>query len=155
MKIHIAGRETVCEAKTGETLLQALAGAGIAVSAPCGGRGICGKCRVRLLEGTVRELTPDSSGIFLACRGIPAGDIRIELLSVEGPVVNEVGALNVPGFSPEQIPGHAGLALDIGTTTLSAALVDLDTARLLETYSVLNDQRIFGADVMKDRKSVV
>jgi uncharacterized 2Fe-2S/4Fe-4S cluster protein (DUF4445 family) len=63
-------------------------------------------------------------------------------------VINEVSALNVPGFTPEQIPLHAGVALDIGTTTLSAALVDPDTARMLETYSVLNDQRIFGADVM-------
>ncbi|MDR2404696.1 MAG: ASKHA domain-containing protein [Spirochaetaceae bacterium] len=148
MKIHIAGRETVCEARAEESLLEALAGAGIAISAPCGGRGICGKCRVRLLEGTVRKVAPDSSGIFLACQGIPAGDIHIELLSGEGPVINEVSALNVPGFIPEQIPSHAGLALDIGTTTLSAALVDLDTARFLETYSILNDQRIFGADVM-------
>jgi uncharacterized 2Fe-2S/4Fe-4S cluster protein (DUF4445 family) len=148
MKIHIAGRETVCEAQAEKPLLQALAGAGIVISAPCGGRGICGKCGVRLLEGKVGKVTPDSSGLFLSCQGIPEGDIRIEIPAGEGALINEVSALNVPGLVPEQIPCHAGVALDIGTTTLSAALVDLDSARLLETYSVLNDQRIFGADVM-------
>lgn len=42
----------------------------------------------------------------------------------------------------------AGVGLDIGTTTVQAQLVDLDTGEALDSVSVLNDQRVFGADVM-------
>ncbi|MCL2440414.1 MAG: ASKHA domain-containing protein [Treponema sp.] len=41
-----------------------------------------------------------------------------------------------------------GIAIDIGTTTIQAQLVDLDTGIILETFSALNNQRCFGADIM-------
>jgi uncharacterized 2Fe-2S/4Fe-4S cluster protein (DUF4445 family) len=43
---------------------------------------------------------------------------------------------------------HAAVALDIGTTTVQAQLVDLDTGKILDSFSALNDQRRFGADVI-------
>jgi len=43
---------------------------------------------------------------------------------------------------------RAGVALDVGTTTVQAQLIDLDTSAVLETFSAFNEQRIFGADVM-------
>jgi uncharacterized 2Fe-2S/4Fe-4S cluster protein (DUF4445 family) len=43
---------------------------------------------------------------------------------------------------------RAGLGIDIGTTTVQAQLVDLDTGETLQTFSGLNSQRGFGADVM-------
>ena len=43
---------------------------------------------------------------------------------------------------------RAGAALDIGTTTVQAQLINLDTSEILDTFSALNDQRIFGADVI-------
>ncbi|MDR2730224.1 MAG: hypothetical protein LBB81_04925, partial [Treponema sp.] len=45
-------------------------------------------------------------------------------------------------------PFCAAVGLDIGTTTIQAQLIDLDTGRTLETFSGLNDQRSFGADVI-------
>jgi len=48
----------------------------------------------------------------------------------------------------ENTPFRAGAALDIGTTTVQAQLFDLDSNEILDTYSALNDQRIFGADVI-------
>ena len=39
-------------------------------------------------------------------------------------------------------------AFDIGTTTIQAQLVDLRTGQTLDTFSGLNDQRVFGADVI-------
>ena len=45
-------------------------------------------------------------------------------------------------------PFRAGAALDIGTTTVQAQLIDLDTTEILDNFSALNDQRIFGADVI-------
>ena len=39
-------------------------------------------------------------------------------------------------------------AFDIGTTTIQAQLIDLHTGQTLDTFSGLNDQRVFGADVI-------
>jgi uncharacterized 2Fe-2S/4Fe-4S cluster protein (DUF4445 family) len=47
-----------------------------------------------------------------------------------------------------QTQTRAGAALDIGTTTIQAQLIDLDTGRTLDIFSSLNDQRSFGADVI-------
>ncbi len=41
-----------------------------------------------------------------------------------------------------------GIAIDIGTTTLAAYLIDLNTGVRLSTCSALNPQRKFGADVI-------
>lgn len=41
-----------------------------------------------------------------------------------------------------------GAAFDIGTTTIAAYLYDLNGGRHIDTYSVLNPQRKFGADVL-------
>jgi uncharacterized 2Fe-2S/4Fe-4S cluster protein (DUF4445 family) len=43
---------------------------------------------------------------------------------------------------------RAGAAIDIGTTTVQAQLINLETAECLGTFFSLNDQRCFGADVM-------
>src|SRR4030042_7201953 len=40
------------EAPVGTTLLEAVQAAGLGLDAECGGRGTCGGCRVRFLEGT-------------------------------------------------------------------------------------------------------
>ena len=52
----IRGAETtVTGARPGEKLITALERAGIAVSAPCGGRCFCGKCLVRV-DGAAGEI---------------------------------------------------------------------------------------------------
>ena len=43
---------------------------------------------------------------------------------------------------------HTGTAIDIGTTTVQAQLIDLDTGKIIDTFSALNEQRIFGTDVI-------
>ena len=44
--------------------------------------------------------------------------------------------------------GRYGIAFDIGTTTVAAALWDLDTKEKIETIGGVNPQRNFGADVL-------
>jgi ferredoxin len=39
------------EVKHGENLLTWLRKKGYSLPSPCGGKGVCGKCRVRVLEG--------------------------------------------------------------------------------------------------------
>ncbi|MDR2101776.1 MAG: ASKHA domain-containing protein [Treponema sp.] len=144
MNITVRGVDRVCTAGPGETVLSALARGGVAISAPCGGRGFCGKCKVRLVAGSISGVTPDPAGypagLFSACRAFPLSDITIALVQDETLAENPPpGVKNLPG---------AVVALDIGTTTLSARLLDPDTGEAAETLSQLNDQRVFGADVM-------
>jgi Na+-transporting NADH:ubiquinone oxidoreductase subunit F len=75
-------------AEAGTTLLAALSEHGILVPSVCGGRGICGRCRVKVNGGggpfTAREeakLGPDErkSGVRLACQLRIAGDLKVEV----------------------------------------------------------------------------
>jgi len=59
-------------------------------------------------------------------------------------VGNQVVALDPPGSTEDKL----GVALDIGTTTLAAGLVDLDTGRVVAIDAELNPQIAFGADVV-------
>jgi len=71
-----------------KNLLQTLISSGINIYASCGGRGTCGKCKIKILEG---KYTTESSqfiseeekrqGIVLACKTLPVSDIIVELLS--------------------------------------------------------------------------
>lgn len=66
----------------GMTLHTYLAEAGIVLAAPCGGRGICGKCRIQVRKGCFYSnnwetnpgektlLKPDADGYILACQAI-------------------------------------------------------------------------------------
>lgn len=64
----------------GTTLLEAAQDAGVALSAVCGGAGVCGDCRVRVLQGRVSRLNDverdhlteaeQASGLRLACQTI-------------------------------------------------------------------------------------
>ena len=45
--------EVTVECNTGDNLLEVARRANVAIDAPCSGNGSCGKCRVKLLEGTV------------------------------------------------------------------------------------------------------
>ncbi len=57
----------------GTTLLQAARLAGENIMAPCGGKGTCGKCAVRVVAGTVGAMRPVPrpvmlpKGMYLAC----------------------------------------------------------------------------------------
>jgi len=147
-KIRLQNTPIICSAGDGETILLACARAGVILSAPCGGRGHCGKCKVRLLEGKVKGVTadtgaPDADGYVLACSTVPASDITI---ACNGN--GEISGVETSPAGNRNCPARAGAAIDIGTTTVSAKLIDLDSHLVLGTVSELNDQRIFGADVM-------
>ena len=59
-------------------------------------------------------------------------------------VGDEVVALDPPDAAKDVL----GVAFDIGTTTLAAALVDLDTGKAVALDAELNPQITFGADVI-------
>ncbi|GHV76790.1 ferredoxin [Spirochaetia bacterium] len=78
------GAAVTALAPPGETLLETARKAGVDIDAPCSGNGTCGKCRVRLLEGTVegevpRHISPEeyTDGWRLACSIKPTSDLKV------------------------------------------------------------------------------
>ncbi len=121
---------------------------------PCAGRGTCGKCKV-LHEGGLAK--PDdierrhlSSGELivgnrLACRARVAGDVQIAL----SPVViysNKIFKACDRYRRERAVP--LGLAIDLGSTTVAAFLVMLDNGEVCAGGASLNQQTVYGADVI-------
>jgi uncharacterized 2Fe-2S/4Fe-4S cluster protein (DUF4445 family) len=151
MIVSIEGREGFCRAEEGESLLDVLRRWGITIDAPCGGHGRCGKCRVRILSGSFKtgdaqKVSESDTPWVCSCRVYPTSDlvIALPLALFAG---EQAGISSDPGDARKIIP-HAGFALDIGTTTVFVRLLDMDTRETVDTLSTLNDQRIYGADVM-------
>jgi len=121
------------------------------VEFPCGGRGRCRGCRVRLLDGTLpvsaeeaRRLTPAelAAGWRLACQARADGDLTLDLAQWETTILTDESPLP---FKPQE---GLGVAVDLGTTTLAAQLLDLQTGQVLAVRTALNRQARFGADIM-------
>lgn len=149
MKVNVTvlmdGRETVIPAQTGETILEALARAGIAVSAPCGGLGRCRKCAVRATGELACEDGARLDGqTVLACRTRLTGDARVRVSESKAEI------LKTGVSAGEETDGETGLgvSVDVGTTTLAAYLVERSTGRVLASDARLNPQRPHGADVI-------
>ena len=75
-------------AATGSKLLEALADADVLLPSPCGGRGTCGQCRVRIDAGGAPPLPSDTAriarrdlaqGVRLACQTVVRGAMRIHV----------------------------------------------------------------------------
>ena len=239
-------------AAPGETLLETSRAANVAIDAPCSGNGSCGKCRVKLLEGTVEGLQTNhitdedyAAGWRLSCASKVSSDVTVMVpdiasayqsrmktadlstgeevaiftrleedlkaagvdfsndfvetevtmeeptledtmpdterltMALEGalgcdkvclsyPTVHKLArVLRQSGFhvavagtlkdgvfhamdvrNANEPQPMCGLAIDIGTTTVSAVITDLKTGRLLAKGSGGNGQIRYGADVI-------
>ena len=120
------------ECSAGETLLSALGRAGEKLSAACGGKGLCGKCKV-IADG--KEV--------LSCETL-CGSVR----SVVVPRAEEIHALTKGAADIRGEGSGLGFAVDIGTTTVAAFLYDRPCGKLLGSRSGRNAQRSYGADVI-------
>lgn len=194
------------------------------LNAPCGGRGTCGKCRVKatgklspVSETECGLLSPVDieNGIRLACMTTIEGDAEVWLSEEKARILTEgsdlhvdllpavsVEQLNVPepdlddqrsdlerlyeslGAETADVSLHAlrklpeilratehhpwilrdlsgkiiditanepcvyGAAIDIGTTTIAAYLIDLKSGTCVQSRSAMNPQRAYGADVI-------
>jgi uncharacterized 2Fe-2S/4Fe-4S cluster protein (DUF4445 family) len=85
MEIRIADGRTI-PAGAGESIYEALRHNGIYLVASCGGKGVCGKCRVKIIEGRSRieetgrlKKKDRAENIVLACQTFPEEDILIEI----------------------------------------------------------------------------
>lgn len=86
-RISINGGEYLA-APSGARLFFALRERGVMLTSACGGRGLCGLCKVKVTSGggplapeEEKKLTPEEleSGLRLACRIVLDGDIAVEI----------------------------------------------------------------------------
>ena len=83
---HEDGKSVDIELQSGITLLEAARLANVAIDAPCSGNGSCGKCRIRIAEGSAdSERTrhikeeDEKNGWRLACLTKVTGDVTAEV----------------------------------------------------------------------------
>jgi uncharacterized 2Fe-2S/4Fe-4S cluster protein (DUF4445 family) len=123
---------------------------GLQTESPCGGKGICGKCRIRvsgdLSAPNANErklLTPEelAAGWRLACMCRVDGEAVVEPNRGESVHILTEGGLTT-------VEGAAGVqaAVDIGTTTIAAYL--LRDGSIVDCEAAMNPQRSVGADVI-------
>ncbi|MFC1738712.1 ASKHA domain-containing protein [Planctomycetota bacterium] len=135
----------------GAALLEAASRAGIILNTPCGGEGICGKCLVILkpdaqqvkacqhrIEGNLTVTIPASSRFF---------EHRILTEGIETKVViqPDIYTKYLKAGSAGEI---YGLAVDIGTTTVVAKLINMTNGQSLASASELNPQARLGDNVI-------
>jgi len=121
------------------------------VEFPCGGKGRCRGCRVRVLDGAI-EPKPEEAAILtpaeiregwrLACRATADQDCVLEIAQFEAAILADHSRFRFKARSGQ------GVAIDLGTTTIVAQLLDLPSAKVLAVRAGLNPQAAFGADIM-------
>jgi len=136
---------------SGATLLDAAGQAGIILNTICGGKGTCKKCMVKI-EPTGREV--------LACQYRIQSDLTVTIpdesrffeqkilkhgIDTEIEATAAVYEKYIGKASPEKI---FGIAVDIGTTTVVAKLINMIDGQCLATEAVVNPQSRYGDDVI-------
>jgi uncharacterized 2Fe-2S/4Fe-4S cluster protein (DUF4445 family) len=139
----------VLQARRGSPLKDALHEYG--VEFPCGGKGTCGKCAVRILDGGIEpdnqhkhrlqelQLGPEWR---LACQTSCESDLVVEVGQFETIIQADETTFD---FDPGS---GLAIAVDLGTTTLVAQLVDLETGHILAVETGLNPQKKYGSDLI-------
>ncbi len=152
------------ECSEDESLLDAMRRQGIPYYSDCGGRGSCGKCKIRMISGTT-DLSPEDikrlsveeqrEGYRLACRVFPGGELAIELGAYEERIEAVVSAKDISPYYPskQNIVEEYAVAIDLGTTTLAFQIVNCHTGEILASLSSINPQRRLGADVISRMKA--
>lgn len=154
-QIIFKNKELIVHSEKPGNILEIITQAGIEIDAPCAGIGRCGKCKV-ITQG---DLTPDSvekailseqeinAGIRLACRKRTIPDNLVVILTSE---------YEQPIFTTSVVQSvDIGIAIDLGTTSIAIAFINLSDGTIMTVHSILNPQRIYGADVISRIKSAI
>ncbi len=144
VKVNPGNREYLVE--EGTLVLDLLMDQGYALPTPCGGKGICGKCKV-WAEGSLSEPTGFEQrfpgvdrGYRLACQTYITGDAVLFL--------DEEKNRETVADIPIERGSDIGFAVDIGTTSVKVAVVDYTNGIQCPVDSFLNPQRRYGHDVV-------
>ena len=126
---------------------------GLPLEQPCAGRGTCLKCKVMaqgdlspIDEQELEGLTSaeQAADYRLACRARVQGDVSVTLM----PIVVYSNKIFRASDDYKREGVELGLAIDLGSTTVAAFLTTLDTGLVCAGAAALNQQIVFGADVI-------
>jgi len=172
VRIRLEPLSVELELPRGGSLVPGLAAHG--VEFPCGGMGECSGCQVRVLSGSlpvteadVATLTPDQLGLGwrLACQAraneplvLECGQWHMQILadtttpSKSAPcrILSESATEDSERVGDQSASSSRSLAIaiDLGTTTIAAQLIDAASGDVLGVETMLNPQAAFGSDVM-------
>ena len=168
------GGDVKYHAQPGDNILEIAQKAGVNVDAPCGGNGTCGKCKMRIMAGSLdynkgsSKLTDEEyeDNWRLACQSSVEGDVTLWVPASASDFVSGIvtAALNTPeelekyNAMIDEVFTHGlekgveekgyGIAVDIGTTTNAVTLLDLKTGKIMSRGTLGNGQIRYGADVI-------
>jgi uncharacterized 2Fe-2S/4Fe-4S cluster protein (DUF4445 family) len=121
------------------------------VEFPCGGKGICGACKVKLLKGELKIDNNQQDRLNklklgndwrLACYCFAVSDITLEISQFDNIILADNSTFE---FQPQT---GFGIAVDLGTTTIVAQLINLENGHVLNSVSDVNPQAKYGGDLI-------
>ena len=121
------------------------------VEFPCGGKGCCGGCSIQLLgektepheiEIAYFSAQEIAEGWRLGCRTQAQDGLRMHLSQWDISILDSHDDVEIQGGI-----GY-GIAVDLGTTTIVAQLLDLSCSGVIGVNKCLNPQAAYGADLM-------
>lgn len=121
------------------------------VEFPCGGEGICKGCLIKILEGKIevnekqKEVLSEKEiedGLRLACQSVVTESVKIEVSQWEMEILSDTSEIKA---EPEE---GLGIAIDLGTTTLVAQILDLRDGDVVGVKTAINPQAKYGSDIM-------
>ena len=137
------------ETKPGRNLMEVLMHESIFLRSDCGGKGICGKCRVEMI------LNNEDHEQINACTYKVSEDIKIEI--PESSMLSSHIISKAPVSLPQKFTRRFenvnekecyGIAVDLGTTTIAIYLCNTARGKILSSLAVKNPQVLYGDDVM-------
>ena len=128
------GRKGQC--RDGETVLDSARNLEIGINSICGGEGICGACRIQIIEGRVTTPTPKEKALFsshqlshgwrLACQSYPLSDCKLyvppESMSTPQRTQTESVEIHIPTDPPANI-----YIVEMSAPSLSTVNADADS----------------------------
>ena len=141
----------------GESLMDALIRKGYYLSAPCGGKGRCGKCGIQVLEGEALIHSEDekhfsqeelADGWRLSCKLYPTEDLKIAFNLNDESQFEILSDCDNGETENNVTESSYQVAVDIGTTTIAMELLGKDSGKNLHTVTCINSQRAYGGDVI-------
>ena len=165
IRVVMENQEQLIECQEQETLMEALLRQGIPYRADCGGRGTCGKCRLKVSAGSqevthfdekVLSAVERQEGYRLACKAVPEEDLTIVLIDNREKNIATVtdNKIEYRGtISSDRLQDGYVIGIDLGTTTLAMRLVQCKDQTVCATYAAVNPQRSYGADVIARMKA--
>jgi uncharacterized 2Fe-2S/4Fe-4S cluster protein (DUF4445 family) len=139
------------EVEPGGNLLSVLVENSIFLRSDCGGRGVCGKCRIDVSTEQNQLKTQ------MACTFTVLEDVSIEIpptSMLSSHIIQKAVATLPESFlkSFQDVPNAAspayGIAIDLGTTTLALYLCNMTKGAVLSSLALKNPQALYGDDVM-------